>query len=82
MMTERQYRTAIDREVSKWPRANVAYKPTRKHVLAVVSFEGRTDTILFAKTASDWRGLPNTISKVRRKLKSLGASHIRAANDN
>lgn len=81
-MTERQYKNAIDREVSKWPRANVVYKPTRRHVLAVVSFGGRTDTILFAKTASDWRGLPNTISKVRQKLKSLGASPIRAANDN
>ena len=82
MNTVTEYKTAIDREVKKWPGARVEYRQTAKHVLAIVSYKGRTNKTLFAKTASDWRGLQNTVSTVRRKLRAVDVPRYDASNDN
>ena len=82
MTTVREYREAIEREIRQWPEAKIEFLMTRKHQKLAVRFRRKTAKRIFATSASDWRGMQNTVSDLRRALRSFGAVRTKTANDN
>lgn len=63
-----------EREVEEWPGAAVSFTTSKRHNVAVLSYQGNDRRVVFAATPSDSaRGLANHIGQVRRELRGLGA---------
>jgi len=82
MTTVREYQQAIEREARHWPNANFEFNKTRRHQKVVMRFKNTVSSSIFATSGSDWRGIPNAVSDVRRKLRGMGAIRQKNANDN
>ena len=82
MNTVREYKSKIENEIRKWPGASVTYKRTTRHIAVFYSYKGNTARTHIPTSGSDRLGPTKAVSDARRLLKSLGASHIRASNDN
>lgn len=68
----------IRQEVGRWPGATVKFEMGGKHRRAIITFSRKDRFVIFPTSPSDGRrGSRNTLSDVRRALKSLGA--IRSA---
>lgn len=71
----REYLAGIEAEVERWHGASVAFEHGGKHERAVISFAGRSRTVIFPTSPSDSRrGLLNSLSDVRRLLREMGAT--------
>lgn len=74
MTTIREHRAAIRREIGRWRGAALRFGKTRRHQLAVVSYNGNELRYVFPTSASDHRGIQNSISHIRRVLREWGCS--------
>ena len=82
MTTVREYKHAIEREIRHWPEAKIDFQMTKRHQKLAVRFRGKAANLIFATSASDWRGMQNVVSDLRRTLRSFGAVRTKNANDN
>lgn len=82
MTTAREYQKAIERESRHWPNAHFEFNRNRRHQKVVMCFRNSISSSIFATSGSDWRGIPNAVSDVRRKLRGMGAIRQKNANDN
>jgi hypothetical protein len=80
--TVREYQDTIEREFRHWPNAKFEFSRNRRHQKLVVRFNCKVSVIIFPTSGSDWRGIPNAVSEVRRKLRDMGAIRQKNANDN
>jgi hypothetical protein len=64
---------AIEAEVAEWPGVKVQFVEGSKHPRAKLAFEGKFLSVTFSGTPSDRRSTLNTLSDLRRSLRTLGA---------
>jgi hypothetical protein len=64
----------IDAELAEWP--GVAYRREggRKHQRLYLSFDGRERFVVYPSSPSEYRGLQNKITDIRKELTGLGAN--------
>ncbi|MXP15817.1 hypothetical protein GRI44_13770 [Altererythrobacter confluentis] len=82
MTTVKDYQNAIEREFRHWPNADFEFGRTRRHRKVVMRFNNKVGIGIFPNSGSDWRGIPNAISDVRKSLRKMGATRQKNANDN
>lgn len=82
MTTVREFKVRIESEILHWPNATVEFQRTKRHQRAVIKYQGKTHTCDFPTSSSDWRGVQNTVSDVRRNLRAMGAMRKKNCNDN
>lgn len=69
------YEAEIEKEVSRWPDAAVAFQNGSKHRRAVLTYAGKSRFVVYPSTSGDTiRGAKNCLNDVRRELASLGAN--------
>lgn len=75
-MTRSEETIATEREVEQWPGASVAFELGGRHIRCILSFGGSTRLVIASLTGSDWRGIKNHLSTVRKELAAMGAQRL------
>lgn len=76
-MIDRRLAQMLKAELALWPGVTFRLEPASKHDKIILTHQGREQFVTCQRTASDGRGLRNTIADLRRTLKRLGAETIR-----